>query len=244
MTNLVVMKNQQAVTSSLQVAENFEKEHRVVLKAIDDLKEGLAQKYADLFYEDSYVHPQNKQTYRLIYMNRDGFTLAVLGFNNTRKVLDFKLRYIEAFNAMEAELKRPKSALDLMELTVQELRRHDGELRELNAKVDTLIDTTLATPQQLFQLAEAAKQRMIELCGAKYHKYANRLYPSLWSAYNNHFKLPSRNFTRAADFRDGLKFIANWEPRHKIKKALAPTRAVKHIKPVQMILNENYKQSK
>ncbi|WEU27378.1 phage regulatory protein, partial [Enterococcus faecalis] len=27
---------------------------------IDDLKEGLAQKYADLFCEDTYIHPQNK----------------------------------------------------------------------------------------------------------------------------------------------------------------------------------------
>ncbi|EJI7154650.1 phage regulatory protein, partial [Enterococcus faecalis] len=43
MNNLVIMKDQQAVTSSLQVAETFGKEHRAVLKAIDDLKEGLAQ---------------------------------------------------------------------------------------------------------------------------------------------------------------------------------------------------------
>lgn len=75
MNELVIMKDQQAVTTSLQVAESFGKEHRAVLKAIDDLKEGLAQKYADLFYEDIYVHPQNKQTYRQIIMNRDGFII-------------------------------------------------------------------------------------------------------------------------------------------------------------------------
>lgn len=232
MTNLVVMKNQQAVTSSLQVAENMEKEHYHVLRDLDGLKGGI-QNWGDLFYEDSYVHPQNKQTYRVVYMNRDGFTLLAMGFTG-KKALQFKLKYIEAFNAMEAELNRPKSALDLMELTVQELRRHDGELKAINAKVDTLIDTTLATPQQLFQLAEAAKQRMLTLCGAKYHKYANRLYPSLWSAYNKHFELPSRNFTRTADFEDALAFIASWEPRHKIKKALAPSRKVTQV------LTENY----
>lgn len=104
MTNLVIMKDRQAVTTSLQVSENFNKEHRAVLKAIDDLKEGLAQKYADLFWEDTYIHPQNKQPYRMIYMNRDGFTLAVLGFNNTERVLEFKLKYIQAFNKMEAEI--------------------------------------------------------------------------------------------------------------------------------------------
>ena len=64
MENLVIMKNQEAVTTSLQVAETFNKNHRDVLAAIDDLKEGVAENYADLFYEDSYIHPQNKQKYR------------------------------------------------------------------------------------------------------------------------------------------------------------------------------------
>ncbi|HBM8088076.1 TPA: phage regulatory protein, partial [Enterococcus faecalis] len=52
MENLVIMKNQEAVTTSLQVAETFNKNHRDVLAAIDDLKEGVAENYADLFYED------------------------------------------------------------------------------------------------------------------------------------------------------------------------------------------------
>lgn len=91
MSNLVVMKNKQVVTSSLQIADTFEKEHRAVLKAVDDLKVGLAQKYADLFWEDTYIHPQNKQEYRMIYMNRDGFTLLAMGFTG-KKALDFKMQ--------------------------------------------------------------------------------------------------------------------------------------------------------
>ncbi|HAP5408824.1 TPA: Rha family transcriptional regulator, partial [Enterococcus faecalis] len=97
MNNLVIMKNQQAVTSSLQVAETFNKNHRDVLAAIDDLKEGVAENYADLFYEDNYIHPQNKQSYRQVIMNRDGFTLLAMGFTG-QKALQFKLKYIEAFN--------------------------------------------------------------------------------------------------------------------------------------------------
>lgn len=79
MTNLVVLQNNQAVTTSLNVAEVFEKKHKHVLEAIDDLR-GAAENSADLFQESSYVHPQNKQTYRMIYMNRDGFTLLAMGF--------------------------------------------------------------------------------------------------------------------------------------------------------------------
>ena len=146
MTDLVIMKDRQAVTSSLQVAESFEKEHRVVLKAIDDLKEGLAQKYADLFWEDTYIHPQNKQPYRVVYMNRDGFTLAVLGFNNTKRVLQFKLKYIEAFNQMENHIKQQLDTsnlspeLQFMNSVVQSLAKQELETKRVETKVDHITE--------------------------------------------------------------------------------------------------------
>jgi len=102
--DLVIMKDQQAVTSSLQVAETFNKSHKHVLEAIDNLKEGVVENWADLFYEDTYIHPQNRQPYRMVYMNRDGFTLLAMGFTG-KKALKFKLKYIEAFNQMDNELK-------------------------------------------------------------------------------------------------------------------------------------------
>ncbi|MDT2600398.1 Rha family transcriptional regulator [Enterococcus hulanensis] len=146
MKNLVIMKDRKAVTSSLNVAENFEKEHRVVLKAIDDLKEGLAQKYADLFWEDTYIHPQNKQPYRVVYMNRDGFTLAVLGFNNTKRVLQFKLKYIEAFNQMEQHIKEQLDTsnlspeLQFMNSVVQSLAKQEQETKRIENKVDSITE--------------------------------------------------------------------------------------------------------
>lgn len=102
MSNLVIMKNKQAVTASLNVAEKFDKQHKHVLEAIDELI-GVVENSADLFWEDSYIHPQNKQQYRMIYMNRDGFTLLAMGFTG-KKALEFKLKYIQAFNQMETQL--------------------------------------------------------------------------------------------------------------------------------------------
>ena len=99
MENLVIMKEQQAVTTSLQVAETFEKRHDHVLRDLDELKEGVTQNWGDLFWEDTYIHPQNKQNYRMIFMNRDGFTLLAMGFTG-KKALEFKLKYIKAFNDM------------------------------------------------------------------------------------------------------------------------------------------------
>ena len=49
MENLVIMKDQQAVTTSLQVAENFDKNHQHILRDLDALKEGV-QNWTDLFW--------------------------------------------------------------------------------------------------------------------------------------------------------------------------------------------------
>ncbi|EOV3185325.1 Rha family transcriptional regulator, partial [Enterococcus faecalis] len=133
MADLVIMKNEQAVTSSLQIAETFNKNHRDVLAAIDDLKEGVAENYADLFYEDTYIHPQNKQSYRQVIMNRDGFTLLAMGFTG-QKALQFKLKYIEAFNQMEKEIQQPKLPTSQRQLAMLALSANE----ETNERVDVI----------------------------------------------------------------------------------------------------------
>ncbi|MFG5372782.1 Rha family transcriptional regulator, partial [Enterococcus faecalis] len=127
------MKNKQVVTSSLQVAETFRKQHKHVLQAIDELKQGLAENSADLFYEDIYVHPQNKQSYRQVIMNRDGFTLLAMGFTG-QKALQFKLKYIEAFNQMEKEIQQPKLPTSKRELAMLALSANE----ETNERVDNI----------------------------------------------------------------------------------------------------------
>lgn len=146
MNNLVIMKDQQAVTSSLQVAETFNKNHKHVLEAIDNLKEGVAENWADLFYEDTYTHPQNKQQYRMYYMNRDGFTLLAMGFTGN-DAMKFKLQYINAFNKLEEEHK--KNQIDVNELSPElkmfnqifkTVAANEIENKKLNHKVDNIAE--------------------------------------------------------------------------------------------------------
>lgn len=154
MDNLVIMKDQQAVTSSLQVAETFNKNHRDVLRAVDDLKEGVAQNWADLFYEDTYTHPQNKQQYRIIYMNRDGFTLLAMGFTG-KKAMKFKLKYIEAFNKMESHIKTggfkvPSTMAEALRLAADQQEQIEAMKPKVNyfdqimASKSLMITTTIA----------------------------------------------------------------------------------------------------
>lgn len=102
---VVFTKDGEVFAGSRDVAAFFGKEHRNVLAAIDALIQ-QEQKLGLLnFKQTPYVEPSTGQTYRSYDMDRDGFTLLAMGFTGG-KALKWKLRYIEAFNAMEAEVRR------------------------------------------------------------------------------------------------------------------------------------------
>ncbi|MCC6117390.1 phage antirepressor KilAC domain-containing protein [Lactiplantibacillus plantarum] len=105
MNDLVIMKNKQAVTSSLQVAEVFEKNHRDVLEAIRTKMHSaeFSAQYQKMFVEGSYKDKSGKSN-PMYYMNRDGFAFIVMGFTG-HKADNFKLQYIKAFNEMEDQVK-------------------------------------------------------------------------------------------------------------------------------------------
>lgn len=133
---LVEVKNGKVVTTSLEVAKYFNKEHYHVLRAIRQVAEGLANfgEAPKAYFElGSYVHPQNGQTQPMYYMDRDGFTLLAMGFTG-RVALEFKIAYIEAFNKMEAALREGEAGLALSrEISdfVRNMRTHvERRLRE------------------------------------------------------------------------------------------------------------------
>lgn len=96
----------QPVVSSREIANNFKKNHKEVLRGIDNQIEvlGGAQNCAGLFIESKYQHPQNKQWYKEYLLTRDGFSFAVMSFTG-EKAAKWKLKYIEAFNKMEQYIK-------------------------------------------------------------------------------------------------------------------------------------------
>ena len=96
-------KEEVLVVSSRDIAEDFEKEHKDVLESIRNLTaENSAVK--EMFIENEYVTDRGR-TYPEYLITRDGFSLLVMGFTG-QKALSWKLKYIEAFNQMERELKR------------------------------------------------------------------------------------------------------------------------------------------
>ena len=103
MEELVIMKENKVVTTSLKVAESFGKKHRNVMQTIRNLiAENPAVK--KMFVESTYINSRG-QEWPMYYINRDGFTFLVMGFTGN-KALEFKLKYIKAFNKMEDFIKK------------------------------------------------------------------------------------------------------------------------------------------
>ena len=144
---LVFVKDNQVLTSSLDVARYFEKEHANVIKRIRELQEQMALQSQSLkvtdanpvFIETTYQAESGGRNYPLYYLNRDAFTVLTMGFTG-RIALQFKLSYIAAFNRMEAELRnqqqnKPMSALEMWKLQLQVAEEHEQRLNSLEGTV-------------------------------------------------------------------------------------------------------------
>lgn len=96
----IVYVNDHPVVTSLQVASDFRKEHKHVLRDIENLKDvsnfGLMFNQTNI--PDSYG--RDRKAYLI---NRDGFTLLAMGFTG-KDALEWKLKYIKIFNENERRL--------------------------------------------------------------------------------------------------------------------------------------------
>lgn len=149
----------QVVVSSIDIATNFGKEHRNVCQSIRNLvAENSAAK--SMFYETTYEN-RGKQ-YPMFLMNRDGFSLLVMGFTG-KDALDWKVKYIGAFNAMESKLNSPEFIIQrAMGLLQQRCDALLLENKELEKKVEedkpkVLFADSVAASKSSILIGELAK---------------------------------------------------------------------------------------
>lgn len=129
---MIFERKEMAVVSSRVIAERFNKRHDNLLRSIATLKAGLLKNEeppAKYFIRSDYVDSQNGEHYPEYLCTRDGFSLLVMGFTG-KAALEWKLKYINAFNQMESFITERKSSEWLM-------TRKQGKLVR-RAETDTL----------------------------------------------------------------------------------------------------------
>ena len=210
---LVKIENEQTVTDSRQVAEHFEKEHKNVLASIREIL--VAEKSATKFFMKS-EREYRGQKFPMYYMNRDGFSLLVMGFTG-KKALEWKIKYINAFNKMEAKLKaQPKTQIDILVESAKALQAHERELarlkltqeeqaeslRVVNARMDTLNGVcTEGTKRQKFVT-------MVQKYAISNGLAFKRAWHDFHKAYNTAFHTNLKNSMRYYCEKQGLKKIS------------------------------------
>lgn len=99
---LVMAHNGQPVTTSMQVAKAFGKQHKDVLRAIRNLdcSSGFAERNFALMHETIATHNGGSKAVPYYEITKDGFVFLVMGFTGKEAAV-FKEGYIEAFNWMQ-----------------------------------------------------------------------------------------------------------------------------------------------
>lgn len=113
--NAVFALNGVASTTSLKVAEVFGKQHFNVLKSIESLE--MPDDFNRLNFQAVEYVDQKGEKRPMYNMTRDGFVLLVMGFTGKR-ALEFKIAYIEAFNAMEQKLRERNQDARQLAMTI------------------------------------------------------------------------------------------------------------------------------
>lgn len=95
---LVICKNEQICTTSIDMANKFNKEHSDILIIINTLE------CPDSFRRNNFIQitQDDKEGYYLI--TRSGFSLAAMSFND-KEGIQWKIKYIESFDKMERLIK-------------------------------------------------------------------------------------------------------------------------------------------
>lgn len=158
MNSLIKITNQNGnlVVSSREVARNFDKEHKNVIRDIENyietLENGESSKVSSLFIENEYTTKNsNGVMYKEYLLTRDGFTLLAMGFTGN-KALQWKLKYIEAFNKMEEQIKQQNKPLKLDSKFMYQIAQ---ELEEKEKQI------ALMTPKAIFADAVSASHTSI-----------------------------------------------------------------------------------
>ena len=171
MENLVILKDKQAVTTSLQVAEGFQKRHSDVIRAIEDKLNSTQNcvQYQNMFATGIYKDASGKQN-KMYYMNRDGFTFIAMGFTgNTAD--NFKLQYIDAFNSMENHIKQQMDMsslspeLQLMANLVNNMAKQELAQKQLETKIDNISDIVSLNTTDWRKDANALINRVVKVAG-------------------------------------------------------------------------------
>ena len=219
MQELVILKNKEAVTTSLQVAEAFEKQHKNVIQAIEDKIQSAENSahYQQMFAVGSYEDSRGRKQ-KIYYMNRDGFTFIAMGFTG-RKADEFKLKYIKAFNEMEKSIKErmitiPTTHREMAMLALAANEETNERVDAIESDLNDLKNNQLLAEPDYRTISNMVRNKIRVICNQQHlnSKAKAELFKDLNGGIKRITGAVARNRIKAKQFDDVIEFINNWMP--------------------------------
>lgn len=229
MNDLVIMKSNQALTTSLKVADTFNKKHQHVMESIRNLtvENSTVKK---MFVLSTYVNSRGQEQ-PMYYMNRDGFTLLAMGFTG-KDAMKFKLEYIAAFNKMDDLIrgKLPKTPEEQLALTMVVTNRLVKRMDAVEARVDHVENTSELNEVQRYKLLQARKKRVLEVVGGTESNYykstkARKVFNAFGRDFKKEFTIPRYDSLQKQYFKQAMEFTKNWYPDYVLKREIQNSNA-------------------
>lgn len=176
----------QLTVSSREVAENFGKRHDHTIRAIETIVENdSTQNWGQYFIPHTYKDLSGKAN-REYLITRDGFSLLVMGFTGA-KALEWKIKYIDAFNKMEESLKNPMYELiksdPIMQLRYKQLEM-EQRIQQTESRTD-LIESRLNSIDGID--IQGDDQQKLNAMVRKYALKHGFLYNKAWNDFKQAF---------------------------------------------------------
>ena len=217
MTDIILStQNGEPVASTRQIAESFGKAHRHVLEAIESILEGMPKNgQTPMFYKTEYTHEQNGQTYPMYLMNRDGFTLLAMGFTG-KAALEWKLKYIQAFNEMEKKLSTPQ--MPKLSKEMQALFLLDDRTQRQEQRLTALENTMTVDYNQQRVLRKSISRSVICALGDENapayidNHVRSKVYSECNHDVQDWFRVNSVGNIPRKRFDEAVEYIQRWKP--------------------------------
>ena len=217
MNNLVIMKDHRVVTTSLRVSENFEKEHKNVMRDILNIKKDVLN-FELMFFESNEPDSYGRDR-KIFYMNRKGFVLLAMSYTG-KKAMQFKSDYIDAFDNMEDHIKGnqiaiPQNPMEALQLMFDVHKETKLEVSDVKNRVVNLEENAKLDAGEYSYINRRVRQRVTEVgrgYGSLTAKQRGELFRDMGNGINQIAGIQTRTQLKQKDFKMVCDFINDWEP--------------------------------
>ncbi len=229
------------VVTSRQVAEDFEKNHADVVTKIEGKVRpkgkseiGLIQGIVDsgeipknYFIEDSYLDSYGRKQKEYL-LTKDGFSLLVMGFTGA-KALQWKLKYIEAFNKMEEHIKgqaRPLSTEETLELQFKFTKEVKKEVKELKEDFNSFKEDLPLIGDEPDELVAIVKSKGTQVLGGKdslaykNKSLSKKIYSNIWKYVKEQFNVKKYKAIKRKYLEKAKEIVQAYEPPFYLKEEI------------------------